>query len=376
MKKIIPIIIIGAILTSCATGPTPEQLAAQAEEQRQAQIAQEEAAKKQAEEEAAAKAALDAQIAKVHADEKAGDDAAQAGDLQKALTNYMTAFDEAPQPDIKNDAQAKIARFAGTLSNLPEVPEEAVRHSVHANVHFKAGEYGEAVSEMQAAVQLAPWWADGYYNLGLMQEGAQQYGDAIASLKLFLLAAPKSPEAHPVQNKIYELEVAKEDVDKKNQLAGDWISESGKHYHVTIQGNKIGIKKQSINSTDNNSDGVSTTIQEQEKDFTGVIRQSSINGTVSIPEVDVTIHNNSQDSVTIYRLNLTISYIYPSEVVPFSGTIAEDGNSIELRWTETTYTVSAYSYTHPTLFASAALVQAPTVSVAGKQDINVKLARP
>jgi tetratricopeptide (TPR) repeat protein len=336
------------ILTSCATGLTPEQLAAQAETRRQAQIAQEEAAKKQAAEEAAAKAAakavLEAKIAKVHADEQAGDAAAQAGNQQAALTSYMTAFNEAPQPDIKDEVVDKIARFAGTLSALPEVPEVAVRYSVRATAKFKEKDYDSAVSEMQQAVQLAPWWADGYYNLGLMQEGAKQYGDAMASLKLFLQAAPKSSEANAVQNKIYELEVAKEDADKTKKLEGDWVSETEGKYKVEIQGGKIEIIRKAFSDRKIvRPTGNELTVYEilevqnvEENRFHGIKKGLAIEGTVSIGA------RNIKTVKKIYGLlgtreEVLDSFQFPPEEVPFSGVVAKEGNRIKLKYIGSTY---------------------------------------
>jgi hypothetical protein len=336
-----------AILTSCATGPTPQQLAAQTEARRQAQIAQEEAAKKQAEAEAAAKAALEAKIAKVHADEKAGDDAAQAGDQQGALTNYVAAFQEAPRPsELEQQTREKIARFAATLSVPPDPPEESVRYSVGANVKFKAQEYNSAVSEMQEAVKLAPWWADGYYNLGLMQEGAEKYSDAIDSLKLYLLAAPKSPEAKAVQAKIYELQAEKEEADKTKQLEGDWVvTEGGSHYRITIDGNKIMIKQQGGSMQGNPGwVGISEGII-----LHGLKRGYALDGTVSNPGVKWS------------HTSPAANYETPSEIVPFSGTIAQDGSSIELRFVTSNYTWRS---------------ETGVVSLDGKEDSTLKLTRP
>jgi predicted TPR repeat methyltransferase len=76
------------------------------------------------------------------------------------------------------------------------------------------GSYEAASEEMEQAVLAAPWLADGYYNLGVIQEKAGKFSEATHNFRLYLLAAPRSRNATPVQVKIYELERMKKEKEK------------------------------------------------------------------------------------------------------------------------------------------------------------------
>ena len=77
-----------------------------------------------------------------------------------------------------------------------------------------AGSYEAAAEEIEQAVLAAPWLADGYYDLGVIQEKAGKFSQATQNFKLYLLAAPQSRNATPVQVKIYELERMKKEKEK------------------------------------------------------------------------------------------------------------------------------------------------------------------
>jgi predicted TPR repeat methyltransferase len=76
------------------------------------------------------------------------------------------------------------------------------------------GSYEAASEEMEQAVLAAPWLADGYYKLGVIQEKAGKFSEATQNFRLYLLADPQSRNATPVQVKIYELERMKKEKEK------------------------------------------------------------------------------------------------------------------------------------------------------------------
>jgi tetratricopeptide (TPR) repeat protein len=139
-------------------------------------------------------------------EEKQGDDSVAAGKhYAAALQN--TSYDAAADQRLKE----KMMRLLAALPALPAIPEEAHRHTVHGQTLLKmasdSGDYHEAVNAFEQAMREAPFWPDAYYNLGLVYANAKRYREAIRNLKLYLIGAPNSPDAHAVQNKIYELEV-------------------------------------------------------------------------------------------------------------------------------------------------------------------------
>lgn len=93
----------------------------------------------------------------------------------------------------------------------PAVPEEAERNMARGTAFAeKASDvagYQKAIAEFEAASNAAPWLGLAYFNLGVMQEKAGLFNEAIQSLKLYLMATPNAKNAREVKNKIYALEV-------------------------------------------------------------------------------------------------------------------------------------------------------------------------
>jgi tetratricopeptide (TPR) repeat protein len=73
-------------------------------------------------------------------------------------------------------------------------------------------DYEAAIREFQEAARLAPTWPASYYNLGLVQEKAGKFREAVVSLKEYLRLAPNAPDAAKVKEQIYKLEYKAEQV--------------------------------------------------------------------------------------------------------------------------------------------------------------------
>ena len=126
-------------------------------------------------------------------------------------------------------------------------------------------DFAEAAKEFSKVVRIAPWWADGYYNLAVAQEKAGQLNEAIRSLKLYLLAASASPDAEKIKRQIYALEyrqekAAKEASTKRQEqeararakaegkagapsLAGYWRDVVGSRYLFKVDGNSFTVTR-------------------------------------------------------------------------------------------------------------------------------------
>lgn len=137
------------------------------------------------------------------------------------LTN--TAYAESPREQLKqmvgqlqanpdDDAlREKIIKFAQKLKPAPAIPEEAERRMVRGTAAFKGAksiaDYQKAAQEFEQATLAAPWYGDAYFNLGVAQDKAEEYEDALSSLKLALLALPNSKD---IKALIYEVEYRNE----------------------------------------------------------------------------------------------------------------------------------------------------------------------
>lgn len=106
--------------------------------------------------------------------------------------------------------------------NAWTVSEEAKRHfdrGVAAVEMAKSpADYEAAIKEFTQAARLAPGWADIYYNLGMVQEKAEEYSDAITSLKQYLRLAPNASDAETVKTLINKLEYKRD----RSNIEGMW----------------------------------------------------------------------------------------------------------------------------------------------------------
>lgn len=137
------------------------------------------------------------------------------------LTN--TAYAESPREQLKqmveqlqanpdDDAlREKIIKFAQKLKPAPAIPEEAERRMGRGTAAFKGSksvaDYQKAAQEFEQATLAAPWYGDAYFNLGVAQDKAEEYEDALSNLKLALLSLPNSKD---IKALIYEVEYRKE----------------------------------------------------------------------------------------------------------------------------------------------------------------------
>lgn len=108
----------------------------------------------------------------------------------------------------------KIIKVVQEMKPQPVVPEEAQRHLGRGSAAVEIAKTSEdfllAISEFKKALHLAPWLANAYFNLAVVQEKVGQFNEAIQNFKLYLLAAPSAADAQDVKTRIYGLELKAE----------------------------------------------------------------------------------------------------------------------------------------------------------------------
>lgn len=148
-------------------------------------------------------------------EESLGREAEQAGKLREALTHYVSSLQSASEGSSKDQQlREKIISLVQKITPPPAVPDEAERNLARGRAAVKSAtqtkDFEDAANEFKRALRAAPWVAEGYYNLGVVQDKAGRYQDAIRSLKLYLLAAPNASDAKEVKALIYEIEFRQE----------------------------------------------------------------------------------------------------------------------------------------------------------------------
>jgi tetratricopeptide (TPR) repeat protein len=133
---------------------------------------------------------------------------------REQLKQMITQLQSNPGDDALRE---KIIKLAQDLK--PALPEEANRRMTRGTLAFKEAkseaDYKDAAAEFQQAALVAPWYADAYYNLGVAQNKANDFGAAARSLKLYLIANPDAPDAKAAQNLLYEMEFRQEKANKE-----------------------------------------------------------------------------------------------------------------------------------------------------------------
>ena len=107
------------------------------------------------------------------------------------------------------------------MKPAPAMSEEAQKHLGRGQAAVEIAKTSEdfllAISEFKKALRLAPWLANAYFNLAVVQEKAGQFNEAMQNYKLYLLAAPSASDAQDVKTRIYGLELKAERQQKESQ---------------------------------------------------------------------------------------------------------------------------------------------------------------
>ncbi len=143
---------------------------------------------------------------------------AQSANPQETLRQYVADLQKNPDNYALRE---KIIKHVQAMRPAPAIPEEAKRYMARGKTAFKdakqAADFNDAAEEFKKALLHAPWLAEGYYNLGIVQNKAGQYGAAMENLKLYVLAAPNAPDVEKVKELIYEIEYRKDKAAKESR---------------------------------------------------------------------------------------------------------------------------------------------------------------
>lgn len=127
------------------------------------------------------------------------------------LDRYIRELQQNPG-DLR--LREQIISTALALNPRPAIPEEARRHFVKGTtIQRDAANEGDAelaAGEYSAALLLAPWWGDAYYNLGVAAQMANRFDEALAAFRLYLLTEPPPEDARDAQDRIYAVEAKQE----------------------------------------------------------------------------------------------------------------------------------------------------------------------
>lgn len=143
---------------------------------------------------------------------------AETGNPQETLKQYMSDLQKNPDDFALRE---KIIKLVQGMKPQPATPEEAQRHLGRGQAAVEIAKTSDdfllAISEFKKVLSLAPWLANAYFNLAVVQEKAGQFNEAMQNYKLYLLAAPSAADAQEVKTRIYGLELKAERQQKEVQ---------------------------------------------------------------------------------------------------------------------------------------------------------------
>ncbi len=98
-----------------------------------------------------------------------------------------------------------LAKYPAAESR-PPLPEEVRRYKVQAESAVGRKDLNQATASYIEALQAAPWWSEGYFNVALLYAEQKYFDGAIRNMKRFLLLEPRHPKAREAQDQVYRWE--------------------------------------------------------------------------------------------------------------------------------------------------------------------------
>ena len=158
------------------------------------------------------------------------------------LTNLVAQLQNSPDD---KELRKQIIKLVAKMSPKPELPDGLDELTGKAEYIVKnatkPADYLPAVEAYNQASLLAPWDADIYYDLGVVEEKAEKPSDSINSFNLYLFAKPNAADKRKVKKRIGALVY----VAKINNFEGAiFVSTSTdrngtQKYLITINGDEV-----------------------------------------------------------------------------------------------------------------------------------------
>lgn len=108
--------------------------------------------------------------------------------------------------DSANDNFQEVAKQYRAANPKPVMPEVGRKYKVQAEFAAQEKRFDKAIELYGKALEIAPWWPEGHFNLALVLGESKKYREAMVEMKHYLLLAPEAAEARAAQDKIYQWE--------------------------------------------------------------------------------------------------------------------------------------------------------------------------
>jgi tetratricopeptide (TPR) repeat protein len=123
----------------------------------------------------------------------------------EALNEYAAALRISNQAG-RQELLSTVSALFKSHPELAELPEEARKHSLRAEVLIQEKDLSGAVKEFDQALGLAPFCPVLYYNQAVILANLKQYNQAVEQMKTFVTLAPEDQKAREAKDLIYQWE--------------------------------------------------------------------------------------------------------------------------------------------------------------------------
>ncbi len=127
------------------------------------------------------------------------------GKFKDALEAYASLIKIVDGGKFK-EILGKVANILKKNPSLMELPEEARKHTIRAEVMAKEGKLEEAEKEYKKAIEIAPFAPQLYKALASNYAILKEYQKAIDALQIYLELYPDAPDAREAKDEIYRWE--------------------------------------------------------------------------------------------------------------------------------------------------------------------------
>ncbi len=130
---------------------------------------------------------------------------------QERFAVSLKLFQQHPQDD---SLRQNVIKLANALAEPPAIPEEARQLFAEASSQMKKANSPQALALpsglLRKALEIAPWWANAYYNYSRALELSGQYDEAAKQLNYYLQLNPSEADAREARAHLVVIQTLKE----------------------------------------------------------------------------------------------------------------------------------------------------------------------
>ena len=107
--------------------------------------------------------------------------------------------------DAEGEFQKVVGAYLAAVDK-PELPIEARRFKVQAEDALREKRFEDVASLYGEALEIAPWWPAGHYNLALVLSELKDYPEAIVEMNRYMRLSPDASNIRAAQDEIFKWE--------------------------------------------------------------------------------------------------------------------------------------------------------------------------